>query len=142
MIYARHLANAIELVDRHPEQPFVVDHIAKPTISSLRFDDDWAARIQMLARREHVVCKLSGLPTEVQTLERDIELLRPYFYTVLEAFGPGRLMFGSDWPVCLLATEYSEWVATVQNLIAELSTAEQAQIMGLTASRVYGLETP
>jgi L-fuconolactonase len=141
LIYPRHLATTITFVDRHPSQPFVLDHIAKPTITADRFDDRWAEHIRELARREHVVCKLSGVATEVRDREWDVESIRPYFDTVLEEFGPDRLMFGTDWPVCLLRSSYGQWVATVQELIRDLSADEQARIMGLTAASVYGVET-
>jgi L-fuconolactonase len=141
LIYARHLPNTIEFVDRHPMQPFVLDHIAKPVISVALFEQQWADQIRELARRDHVVCKFSGVATEVRDPEWSADLIRPYFNAVLEAFGPGRLMFGTDWPVCLLKSSYGRWVATVRELIRDLSQDEQTQIMGLTASRVYGLET-
>jgi L-fuconolactonase len=133
LIFARHLENTITLVDRHPGQPFVVDHIAKPTIT--------AEQIRALARRPHVSCKLSGVVTEVRDPEWTLDLIRPYYETVLDAFGPERLMFGTDWPVCLLRCDYSQWVAAVRELIASLSATEQAHVMGLTAARVYGLST-
>jgi L-fuconolactonase len=70
-----------------------------------------------------------------------VDLIRPYWQSVLEAFGPQRLMFGTDWPVCLLRTSYEQWVATVRSLIGDLAPAEQAAIMGGTAARVYGIAT-
>ncbi len=140
LIYAGHLASAIEFVDRHPRQPFVVDHIAKPAIAGGRFDQAWADKIRELARRDHVACKLSGMATEVRDPEWTTEIFRPYFETVLEAFCPVRLMFGTDWPVCLLRCGYRQWVSAVEELTSSLSTSDQARIMGLTASRVYGLD--
>ncbi len=139
LIFARHLENTIRFVDKHPEQPFVVDHIAKPAISERGFDEHWAAQIRELSRRVHVSCKLSGVVTEVRDRAWTVDLLRPYFESVLDAFGTDRLMFGSDWPVCLLRCGYEEWAATVRDLIRELSDAEQAQIMGPNACRLYGL---
>jgi L-fuconolactonase len=141
LIFARHLENTLAFVDRHPQQPFVVDHIAKPTITARAFDERWAAAIRELAHRDHVTCKLSGLVTEVRDPVWTPELIRPYYETVLEAFGPDRLMFGTDWPVCLLRTTYGVWVDTVRDLIRNLSPTEQAAMMGLTACRVYGLST-
>ena len=117
----------------------VVDHIAKPGIQRERFDHTWSTNLKALARRENVTCKWSGVVTEVRDSTWDAALLRPYFDTALEAFGPNRIMFGSDWPVCLLRCEYKSWFKTVQALIAPLSASEQAAIMGLTAQRVYGL---
>jgi L-fuconolactonase len=141
LIFARHLENTLRFVDRHPRQPFVVDHIAKPTIAAQSFDERWAAGIRDLARRPHVTCKLSGVVTEVRDPDWTPELIRPCYETVLDAFGPDRLMFGSDWPVCLLRCPYTAWVDTVRDLIRDLSPTEQSAILGLTACRVYGLST-
>lgn len=142
LIFARHLPQTITFVDRHPDQPFVVDHVAKPAIAREAFDRAWARGVRDLAQRENVACKVSGMVTEVRDATWDVELLRPYFDTVLEAFGPSRLMVGSDWPVCLLRAPYGEWVAAFDRLVGELSAVEQAAIRGGTACRVYGLGEP
>jgi L-fuconolactonase len=139
LIFAKQLANAIRFVDQHPEQPFVLDHIAKPTIRAAEFDQPWDAAVRELARRDNVVCKFSGVVTEVRDADWSPDLIRPYWEAALEAFGPKRLMFGSDWPVCLLRSGYGQWVSTVRQLIATLSPAEQTDIMGANACRVYGL---
>jgi len=139
LIFARHLPNTLAFVDRHPEQPFVVDHIAKPVIAAKAFDQDWAKHIRQLAKRPNLACKLSGLVTEVRDPEWSLELIRPYFETVLEAFRPNRLMVGTDWPVCLLRCSYPDWITAVRQLIRDLYPSEQAQIMGETAQRVYRL---
>jgi L-fuconolactonase len=139
LIFARHLPQAIAFVDRHPDQPFVVDHVAKPTIRAAAYDRGWADRLRMLAERPHVSCKLSGLVTEVRDAAWTPALLQPYVEVALEAFGPSRLMFGTDWPVCRLRCEYAAWVEAVRGFVAPLSAAEQAAILGGTASRVYGL---
>lgn len=139
LIFWRHLPQTIEFVDRHPGQPLVVDHIAKPRIRKAAFDADWAAGIRELARREHVSCKVSGMLTEVRDEAWDGELLRPYFETVVEAFGPSRVMFGSDWPVCLLQAGHPEWVRIVGQLAARLSDDEQSAFWGGNAVRIYGL---
>jgi len=141
LVYARQLPASIRFVDRHPDQPFVLDHIAKPTIRSAEYDGQWEQNIRELAKRERVTCKFSGVVTEVRDPDWSIDLIRPYWDVALEAFGPSRLMFGSDWPVCLLMSEYDRWVSTVQTLIAELTESEQADIMGVTATRAYGLST-
>jgi L-fuconolactonase len=140
LIFPRHLENAVRFVDRHPGQLFVIDHIAKPLISARGFDDRWAVQIRELAQRDNVMCKLSGVVTEVRDPAWTVELIRPYFETVLDAFEADRLMFGSDWPVCLLRSGYADWVAAVRELIHRLSDVEQAEIMGATACRVYGLD--
>ncbi len=140
LIFHRHLPQSIQLVDRHPRQVFVLDHVAKPEIRGPQPDTAWAARMKELGRRENVFCKVSGLVTEVSPgLPWDAALLRPYLDTVLEVFGPRRLMFGSDWPVCLLRSPYAQWVQTVRDYIATLTPAEQAAILGETATDVYGL---
>jgi L-fuconolactonase len=141
LIFARHLANAIEFVDRHPRQPFVVDHIAKPVIRGERFDEAWARGLRALAERPHVTCKLSGVVTEVRDPAWSLDLIRPYVDVALEAFGPSRLMFGTDWPVCRLRAEYASWVQAVETLLAPLGADEQAQVWAGTATRVYRLGT-
>jgi L-fuconolactonase len=139
LIFAKHLPVAMRFVDRHPDQPFVLDHIAKPTIAADRFDVDWARGLRELAKRPHVTCKLSGVVTEVRDATWTRELIAPYVETALEAFGPQRLMFGTDWPVCLLRTSYVEWTETVAALVARLSATEQEAIWSRTAAQVYGL---
>ena len=139
LIFAQHLANAIHFVDLHPDQRFVLDHIAKPTIRATEFHQSWAIELRELARREHVACKFSGVATEVRDATWSTELIRPYWDVAIEAFGPKRLMFGSDWPVCLLRSGYRQWVSTVRELIAGLSPDEQSDIMGANAYRTYGL---
>jgi L-fuconolactonase len=139
LIFAAHLPHAIAFVDRHPDQPFVVDHIAKPVIRAAAFDTAWAAGLRELARRPHVTCKLSGVVTEVRDPTWSASLIQPYLEVALEAFGPSRLMFGTDWPVCRLKCEYADWVTAIRGYIAPLSAAEQAAIMGGTAARVYGI---
>jgi L-fucono-1,5-lactonase len=139
LIFPRHLQNALRFVDRHPEQPFVLDHAAKPVITARAFDDGWARGIRALAERPHVTCKLSGMVTEVRDPAWSPALLEPYVAVLLESFGPHRLMFGSDWPVCLLRTSYDRWVRAVEGLMGGLSDGEAADVWGGTARRVYGL---
>ncbi|MCP2247940.1 amidohydrolase family protein [Lentzea aerocolonigenes] len=117
--------------------PFVVDHCSKPAIGS--GVGEWAELIRSLAAHENVTCKLSGLVTEADWKSWTVADLRPYFEVVLDAFGADRLMFGSDWPVCLLAASYDEWLSAAQELTSELSPDEQAAIFSGTARRVYGL---
>ncbi|WP_417731458.1 amidohydrolase family protein [Rosistilla oblonga] len=142
LIYGKHLGPTIEFVDRHPSQPFVLDHIAKPTIRGEQFDKDWATQLRELGRRRNVVCKFSGVATEVRDEGAAIETIRPYWDAALEAFGPNRLMFGSDWPVCLLKISYRQWVDMVTELASGLTAAEQKQFWGLTAATTYGLSFP
>src|SRR5207249_4319526 len=101
----------------------------------------WRENIQELAKRENVFCKLSGMVSESDMSSwRDSDLV-PYFDEVLSSFGPNRLMFGSDWPVCLAACSYDKWLKTVSGLTAGLSMHEQELILGDVACRVYGLST-
>jgi L-fuconolactonase len=106
LIHERHLPFAIEFVSSHPEQAFVLDHLGKPRIREGKIDP-WQAQLTELARLENVWCKLSGLVTEADWRKWTVRDLRPYFHAALDAFGPRRLMAGSDWPVCLLASSYA-----------------------------------
>lgn len=138
LIFANQLRSAVRFVDRHPEQRFVVDHCAKPRIRRGQFDQDWADDLSQLALRENVYCKLSGLTTEVREgAPWDAELLRPYVETAISAFGPHRVMFGSDWPVSLLSTSYESWVVACNALIASLSGDEQVAILEETVRHFY-----
>ncbi len=137
LIFERHLPYAIEFVKDHsPEQVFVLDHIAKPKIAAGEMQP-WADNLRKLAAFPNVYCKLSGLVTEADIHNWTPDQLRPYVETVLDAFGPGRVMFGSDWPVCTCATTYSAWRGLVGEFISRLSEHEQAQIMGETALKAY-----
>lgn len=136
VISERQLPQTIEFVDRHPGQIFVLDHIGKPRIRD-RVMSPWRDNTRRLAERPNVYCKLSGLVTEADYSAWNKSDLTPYLETVLDAFGPKRLMFGSDWPVCLVATTYCEWFKLVAEQIAVLSGAEQEAILGDTARRVY-----
>ncbi len=138
MVVERQLPQAIAFVDRHPGQSFVVDHLAKPRIKAGDLEP-WATHFRELARRENVVCKISGMATEADFQSWTSDDLRPYFEVALEAFGPSRLMYGSDWPVCLAATDYKRWAETVRDWTRGFSESENAAFWGGTATRVYGL---
>jgi L-fuconolactonase len=138
MVRTRHLGQTLKFVDIHPDQPFVLDHCAKPVIAKDE-REPWASYMRELARRPNVVCKISGLVTEADWQRWTSAQLEPYWGVVLEAFGPERLLFGSDWPVALLASEYQRWVDTVSEWTAALSTSEQEAIWGGNAARVYSL---
>jgi L-fuconolactonase len=138
LIFERHLPAAIEFVDRHPNQVFILDHVAKPRIKD-RVLSPWDRHLRELAKRENVYSKLSGMVTEADPQSWTPEQLRPYIDVALEAFGPRRLMYGSDWPVMLLAGEYARWFGTVRHAIGKLSKDEQDRIMGGTAAEAYGI---
>jgi len=138
LIVERQLPNTIRFVDQHPDQVFVLDHIAKPLIGCNELSP-WKENILELARRENVNCKISGMVTEADYQNWTSLQLHPYFEVILEAFGPDRLLFGSDWPVCLVATTYKNWMELVQKNITSLSETEQLKIMGGNATRLYQL---
>jgi L-fuconolactonase len=138
LIFERHLPQTIEFVDRHPQQVFVVDHLAKPQARRGAIEP-WRANLRALAERENVYCKLSGLVTEADHLTWTEPQLLPYLETALAAFGPRRLMFGSDWPVSRLACTYRAWYDIVERFASQLSAAEQARVFGGTAVEVYRL---
>jgi len=138
LITEQQLPNTIRFVDRHPGQVFVLDHIAKPVISRNELSP-WKENIRELAKRENVSCKISGMVTEANFQSWTAKQLQPYFDVILEAFGPKRLLFGSDWPVCLAATTYNEWLKLVQVNISSLSESEQTDIMGENAIQIYRL---
>jgi L-fuconolactonase len=139
LILERQLPEAIVFVDQHPQQVFVLDHLAKPRIKEQMLDP-WRQNLQELARREHVYCKVSGLVTEADFASWDEGQLRPYFEIALESFGPSHLMFGTDWPVCLAACSYRRWYDIVGRFASALSAEERADIFGGTAERAYGLQ--
>jgi L-fuconolactonase len=138
LIYPRHLPVACKLVEKFPEQPFVLDHVAKPFIKDGLLSP-WAADLKRLATFPHVCCKVSGLVTEADWQHWQPADFRPYLDVVFEAFGPERLMFGSDWPVCTLAATYAQVVELIADYTRSLSQAEQTQIWGETACRFYKL---
>jgi L-fuconolactonase len=139
LIFPRHLPVAVELVERFPAQPFVLDHIAKPLIKDGVLEP-WTTGIRRLAAHDNVLCKVSGMITEADWQDWQPPRFQPYLDIVLEAFGPRRLMFGSDWPVCTLAGTYEKVVGLFASFARQLSADEQAEIWGGTARRFYGLE--
>jgi L-fuconolactonase len=141
LIYPKQLPAALELVNRFPAQRFVIDHMAKPLIRS-RTMEPWAEQMREIGRGRHVYCKVSGLITEADWQKWQENDLRPYLDVVIESFGPDRLMFGSDWPVCLLAGNYDRVRAVVMNSIWDLPRAQQENVLGLNAIRFYGLKVP
>jgi len=140
LLIAEHqLEEAIRFVDRHPQQTFVLDHLAKPKIAAGEIEP-WRTQMQELSKRNNVCCKISGMVTEDSWSHWSIESLRPYLDTVVESFGTGRLMAGSDWPVCLVATGYAQWWQVLRSYFADFSQDERANIFGATAKTVYDLK--
>jgi L-fuconolactonase len=134
LIYPKQLAAAAELVARFPKQRFVIDHLGKPLIRTGEIEP-WAGFIRQIARNENTYCKLSGLVTEADWMHWKTSDFRKYLDVVFEAFGTERLMFGSDWPVCLLAGSYAQ----VTQLIADYAAPHHDKLFGLNAARFYGL---
>ncbi|CAI0792762.1 Predicted metal-dependent hydrolase of the TIM-barrel fold [Serratia entomophila] len=137
LVTHRDLAAAAQFAARHDDYWLVLDHLGKPDIA--RGAQHWAQQIRPLAALPHVACKLSGLITEAPGGQWQARQLLPFFEAALEAFGPQRLMFGSDWPVCLLAGDYRQVYQLCEQAVAALGPAQQAAIWGGTAARVYGL---
>lgn len=138
LIFHRQLPAAIRLVDRHPNQVFVLDHIAKPDIRGGDIET-WRENLTELARRPNVLCKLSGVVTEADYHHWSYEQILPYMEAALAAFGPHRLMFGSDWPVCGVATTYGDWVRTVERFAQTLSVEEREALFHRNAVQAYRL---
>jgi len=141
LIYARQLPAAIELVERFPNQHFVIDHLAKPSIRAGELQP-WSEQMRAIAKSANVYCKLSGMVTEADWQNWREGDFSPYLQVVLEAFGPDRLMFGSDWPVCLLAASYKQVKSLVDSYICKLPLRQQQSILGLSAVKFYGLDNP
>jgi L-fuconolactonase len=139
LVYPRQLAAAAQLATRCPNVRFILDHCAKPPIASGELDT-WRAGLRALAAHENTCCKLSGLVTEATWTSWTDDQLVPVLDEALDAFGAGRLMFGSDWPVCLLAADYARVAGTVRHWAMRLSESEQSCIFGETAISAYQLE--
>ena len=140
LIYPRQLPAAIELVEKFPKHRFVLDHLAKPSIRSGEIQI-WAQHLRTLATNPNVYCKVSGLVTEADWKNWRNADFEPYLDIVFEAFGPDRIMFGSDWPVCLLAGTYKQVKELIANYVRDLSVGQQERIFGLNAISFYGLNT-
>jgi L-fuconolactonase len=129
----------VDAVSALPESRFVLDHLAKPAIATASWEP-WATGLADLAARENVSAKISGLVTEADWTKWKPDDVRPYLDHALSVFGAGRLLFGSDWPVCTLAASYRQVVELVQGFVADLSNDEQAAILGGNAADVYALD--
>ncbi len=138
LVRTRELPAALETVRRH-ELQFIVDHLAKPQISRGREDPAWACALRPLAALPHVACKLSGLVTEARWARWTPADLQPYIDRAFEWFGVERMMFGSDWPVCLLAASYERVFTTYSRALHRLSAREREDVLGANAVRLYGL---
>jgi L-fuconolactonase len=139
LLYPRHLPVACRVVERFPDQRFVLDHIAKPNIRDGAIAG-WAADLRALAQFANVWCKLSGMVTEADWHAWRPEDFRPYLDVVWEAFGPDRLMIGSDWPVCTVAGSYRDVLQIVVDYLQEYPEEEREKVLGSNATAFYGLQ--
>lgn len=139
LIFPHQLKYAEELVRLFPDQLFVLDHLGKPAIKD-GIIEDWASDIKRLARYENVSCKVSGMVTEADWKEWKPLDFDPYLDVVFDAFGSKRIMYGSDWPVCLLAADYENVLGLVENYTSKLSIREQSLFWGGNATNFYNLK--
>ncbi|MER6466922.1 amidohydrolase family protein [Streptomyces sp. NPDC001288] len=138
LIRSHQFPQAIRLARRLPDLPLVLDHAGKPPVGR-RGLADWERDVRVLADSPHVRCKLSGLITEAEHRTWTIDDIRPVWDVLLDAFGPDRLMFGSDWPVCVLAGGWNRWAATVEELLDDCSESEKQAVLAGTAASFYQL---
>lgn len=138
LVYSRQLEEVIQFVRKFPDQKFVMDHIAKPSIKDREFTH-WSKKMTALAAFENVSCKLSGMVTETDWKNWKQDDFNTYLDHVFECFGTHRIMYGSDWPVCLVAASYRQQLNIVQNYISKLSAPEKESVMGGNAIRFYNL---
>ncbi|MFF0763600.1 amidohydrolase family protein [Streptomyces sp. NPDC003737] len=138
LVVPHQLLAVVTAVRELPELTFVLDHLSKPPIARGELQP-WASLIRELAALTNVFCKLSGMVTEAEWHRWSVAALRPYADVLLDAFGPERVMLGSDWPVCPLAASYEEVIDVAEALPAELTAAERSHVFAVTAERAYGL---
>jgi L-fuconolactonase len=136
LIFPQHLAAATELVKKFPDQSFVIDHIAKPFIKDGLLNE-WKKGMQSIAQFPNVSCKISGMVTEADWKNWKQQDFTPYLDTVVDAFGTNRLMFGSDWPVCLVASSYQKMIQLVHEYFSSFSVTEKQSVFGGNAAQVY-----
>ena len=138
LVHTRHLKYIPQVAESCPELQFVIDHLAKPPIAGNEIDE-WAQAMKVVAAYPNIHCKLSGLVTEANWTSWQTEDLRPYVDEALKLFGPDRMMFGSDYPVCLLASSYDRVLESFQELLKDLSSADRDKIFSTNAQRFYRL---
>lgn len=138
LVHTRHLKHIPRVAESCPELALVIDHLAKPPIAKNEIDE-WSEAFKPLASYPNIHCKLSGLVTEANWTSWQTDDLRPFVEFALESFGPERLMFGSDYPVCLLASSYDRVLASFQEILKSLDDAEREKIFSTNAARFYRL---
>ena len=139
LVFPSQLPASIELVNKFPNQKFVVDHIAKPLIKEGKIEN-WKKNMESLAKSLNVMCKISGMVTEADWNSWKSKDFDPYLDVIFNAFGANRILFGSDWPVCLLAAEYQQQLEIVENYISHLPNEVQDKIMGGNAINFYSIK--
>jgi len=135
LVLPRHLPPLLEFVRSHPQLPIVIDHLAKPAMQEGP-QGSWLEDMARLAAQPQVHCKLSGMVTEAGP-GWTVEQLRPYAQHILDVFGPGRVLWGSDWPVLNVAADYGAWFDASGELLAHLDEAQRRAVLGLNAQRFY-----
>lgn len=138
LVFPNQLPSAIAMVDAFPDQKFILDHIAKPTISKA-ISEIWVHNIKQLSTHKNVYCKLSGMVTETINFKFKEADFKPYIDVIFKAFGPDRIMFGSDWPVCLLAANYDKVLKIVNDYLENQSVEVKNNILGKNAIKIYNL---
>lgn len=136
LVFPTHLKSVVKLVQQFPDQPFVIDHLAKPYIKD-GLIDEWRNDIKTLSAFDNVFCKISGMITEAKPKKWKKEDFTPYFDSVVELFGIDRIMFGSDWPVCLLEADYRSCIGLVENYFSSFSDHEKDKVFGSNAAGFY-----
>jgi len=138
LVFPHHLSAVSDLVKQFPDQRFVIDHLAKPYIKDGKIDE-WKAAMERISKYQNVYCKLSGIVTEADWQNWTKETLKPYIDAVVQSFGTDRIMFGSDWPVCLVASSYEKWLTVLKEYFTTFSGAEQENVFNKNAGRFYNL---
>ena len=139
LIYPRQFPATLKMVEKFPNQTFILDHIAKPKISK-KLDAKWVKNIHLLSKHENVFCKISGMVTETKNFQWVKSDFTPYLASVVSAFGTDRLLYGSDWPVCLLTADYKEVLDIISDYFQNFSTIEKSNIFALNAIKAYNLD--
>tara|TARA_B100001540_G_scaffold191427_1_gene168748 strand:- start:637 stop:1119 length:483 start_codon:yes stop_codon:yes gene_type:complete len=138
LIKEHQMDQAIKMVKKNPNQIFILDHIGKPKISK-NVDSTWIKNINELSLNENVFCKISGLVTETKFFKWEIDDFKPFLDLIFDCFGVDRVMYGSDWPVCLIASTFEDTINIVKNHISSFSDNEKNKIMSLNAIKAYNL---
>lgn len=138
LVFPHQLAAAIQMVEKFPKQQFILDHIAKPNISA-PMDKEWKENISALSKFENVSCKISGMVTETQNFIFNDSDFNPFLDVVFESFGSHRLMYGSDWPVCLLAADYNKVFNIIHYYLERHLSSSKDQVLGINAVNIYNL---